>query len=412
MKQLATILLAIICQGAFAQLVQNPNIDLYIKQTLPQYQQAAGKTQAETMRLLGLRDENYVGGIYVDMDSANFIYDDNDGMQFLDLLNPSYSECYIVQFDGFIWVPYAHLENTFDDSDRRTSLEILYWDGAVYEPGARYTYSYDEDWHVVEILNEFATAGVYDNSTKTIYTYTLAGILDYYTTEVWTGADWETSTRSVYTYNPEGLVSILLQQDYIGGVFEDDYRIVYLYDGEDMITTSTVQQSDGIGGFDDYSRNIFTYDGSHFLIVNTLQYYDGVVWEDYSKTENDNNAEGLPDVYVISYWDGTIWEPDLRVTNTYETYDNTGIVDQIQDDIITLSPNPALNEITINFPTIRAKHVTIQIFDNEGRLISTEKASNLYYHSLDLTSLHLTPGIYHIELISDDLRYTKSFEKF
>ena len=83
MKQLATILLAIICQGAFAQLVQNPNIDLYIKQTLPQYQQAAGKTQAETMRLLGLRDENYVGGIYVDMDSANFIYDDNDGMHHL-----------------------------------------------------------------------------------------------------------------------------------------------------------------------------------------------------------------------------------------------------------------------------------------------------------------------------------------
>ena len=94
-------------------------------------------------------------------------------------------------------------------------------------------------------------------------------------------------------------MSILLQQDYIGGVFEDDYRIVYLYDGEDMITTSTVQQSDGIGGFDDYSRNIFTYDGSHFLIVNTLQYYDGVVWEDYSKTENDNNAEGLPDVMLF-----------------------------------------------------------------------------------------------------------------
>ena len=37
MKQITTILLAIICQGVFAQLAQNPKIDLYIKQTPVSY---------------------------------------------------------------------------------------------------------------------------------------------------------------------------------------------------------------------------------------------------------------------------------------------------------------------------------------------------------------------------------------
>lgn len=411
MKQIPTILMAIICQGVFAQIAQNPKIDAYIKLTLPQYQQSFGKIQAEDMRLVGYSEEVNNAGVYQYLDSAQFFYDDNDGMQILDLMNPNFSECFIVHYDDFNWEPYAHMINLTDVNDRRTSLEIFYWDGTVYISSSRYFYTYDDNWNVIEVVNEYLVAGVYENGTRTTYTYTLDGVLDYYVNEGWTGTDWEAYERFVYTYNPNGFVSTLLEQDYDGGVYVDDYRYVYVYDEDNKLTTSNVQQSDGLGGFEEDARYIYTYDASDFLTVSTLQFYDGIIWEDYLKTEHDNNDEGLADVSVNYYWDGTIWEPELRVTNTYESYDNTGVINMIHDDIITLSPNPAEDKITIYFPGIRGKQITIQIFNNEGRLIATEQASNIYYHTFHLASLNLTPGIYHIELLNGDLRYTKSFEK-
>jgi len=412
MKKLFTTALVFCSVCAFAQQSRLSALDTYLTTSSPEFKYSPyAKMQSTEYRLMGLREQDYDGAEYIDFDSANFVYDEGYGMPGLDLLSPKYTDCFIVQYDGFIWIPYANLHNTFDGDHVRQNMVISFWDGATFIADQRYTFTYDDDGNVTEQLIEYFIGGVYENIQRNIYTYTLDGKLDYYTIQNWDGvSDWDDYGRYVYTYDGEGRTSIMLYQLYIGGVWEDEGRSVYLYNAEDKVTSDTYQLADGVGGFEDYSRTIFEYDGSNFLTVSTLQYFELGVWDNYSKTESENNAEGLPDISYTSYWDGTVWEPSLKVNNTYEEYDFTSVQDNELSDAIILYPNPADEQIKLQFPV--AGDYDITIIDMNGHLISSEQVINTDNHIINLEPLNLPQGIYHVKMKSGEHGALKSFEKF
>ncbi len=410
MKQLSTLLIFFICYAGYGQQTNVSLLDTYIKQSSPEtYFTPAAKVAATTLRLVGLREQVYDAGVYLDLDSASFDFDPGYGMQLLDLLSPYYTECAIVQWDGFIWIPYALLVNTHDGDHLRTSMEISFWDGAVYVPAQRYSYTYDENDRVVELLIEYYILGVYENYQRNIYTYTLAGKLDYYITESWTGADWENFYRFVYTYNAEELTSNILIQNYIGGSWEDDSRNVYLYDLDNHLTSDTYQNADGVGGFEDVYRYIYAYDGSGFLITQTYQSFTGV-WENYSKNDYDNNGEGLPDIQYSSTWDGVVWIPTLRVYNWYEEYESTAINNIAYSDELNIFPNPASGEITVEFTGHLTNQSMITITDLHGKIVQTDQMPGAQ-SSVHMSTENLPVGFYHISISDGNDRYVSGFVK-
>ena len=108
----------------------------------------------------------------------------------------------------------------------------------------------------------------------------------------------------------------------------------------------------------------------------------------YSPTPGEQNSS----VYAPSNECGTSDEEDIY-------YDE-------EDNSVTIYPNPVKNDVTIIVK--EARNMDVNVYDNMGRLV-TKGAINDATITMNLASLQT--GIYHLEIITDGLTYSRTILK-
>ncbi len=83
-----------------------------------------------------------------------------------------------------------------------------------------------------------------------------------------------------------------------------------------------------------------------------------------------------------------------------DTTTSTNISNNINKDIVSIFPNPANDILNISIPLSDDKHFDFKIYNNLGRLVSTNSIQNTVNFTYDVSNL--TEGIYYIQLTSDN----------
>ena len=80
--------------------------------------------------------------------------------------------------------------------------------------------------------------------------------------------------------------------------------------------------------------------------------------------------------------------------NIVEDCGGVGIDDVAEGNIISVYPNPTKDFVVIENVECNAEHMTINVYDAQGRLILSETKPNATSYSLNTTSLKT--GVYYI----------------
>ena len=121
-------------------------------------------------------------------------------------------------------------------------------------------------------------------------------------------------------------------------------------------------------------------------------------------TENVFEATKYPGaIYAASYGKGLF----MNMDNLVEGLPEVGLTDvkqQAGQTSIRLYPNPAANRTTLNYTLSSSSRVTLNIFDMNGRLISTmdkgNQSAGSYAQIIDLNSL--SKGVYMIQILTSN----------
>ena len=73
---------------------------------------------------------------------------------------------------------------------------------------------------------------------------------------------------------------------------------------------------------------------------------------------------------------------------------------------VTLYPNPAVSSVTIDMSNVNAEILRFDIYDITGSIINTYRADSVK-QSLDISTLN--SGMYYLNIVMDDISYSKRF---
>lgn len=206
------------------------------------------------------------------------------------------------------------------------------------------------------------------------------------------------------------------------------------YDQEEWLIVSSTDHGGigtGHGGNSDQERAIWWFMSAPFL-------YNKEIFSDdpgsYQMTSNPVNTTLLRQVPVLTDVAVTIidhlipemdgdevksrWNLDGQSWLTPEYYDSTKYYNQKGGLVIStpelnpntksisIYPNPADNEITVEIPALHNKTLTYEIHDISGRKIKVGNITSNYANTLDISEL--TPGYYIITVTGTELKPSKS----
>lgn len=234
------------------------------------------------------------------------------------------------------------------------------------------------------------------------------------------------------------------QTTYLGGVKGYDVFLSKI-SGEGKIVWSTYYGGNeddfawgmAIGHDQDISITGYTYSNNGIAIAGAYQSVNAGMGDAYiAKFRPDGNLD------MGSYYGGTNMDLGYAVTvnNPGEVYiagvssSKTGIANPVTNSdtlwgssdcflakfgnqpsgikppilnitSISISPNPVLRDVTVEYNLVEANQVKMEIFDLEGKFCGTLAEDNLQmagFHSISihLDSYHLKPGIYYLNIIA------------
>ena len=123
---------------------------------------------------------------------------------------------------------------------------------------------------------------------------------------------------------------------------------------------------------------------------------------------------------IVSIQNGNVMINDAMVTMADVTTDN-GVVHVIDAVLlpgfvstfdpavfanVTLSPNPAVNMITLDMKDVEADVTRLELFDAQGRRLNTYQSTGARQ---DINISDLQSGLYFLNIVMDDMSYSKKF---
>lgn len=124
-------------------------------------------------------------------------------------------------------------------------------------------------------------------------------------------------------------------------------------------------------------------------------------------------SEHIPGIftYEISYLLNYTTTPVLTITNPagdFAVYRDANLTaTSFSSEKFSISPNPATDQIRIDFGNKNTNKATVEIYDNCGKRIRSEKLSD--QNSINIQEL--AKGIYFVKLKNDDALSTQKFVK-
>ena len=304
-------------------------------------------------------------------------------------------------------------ENAGYDAAKNMVRDTVKFADSLVLPNMLYLNNFNAANKIVSSFSFMNNSGAVDSAFKQYFVYdasnkiTKDSIYEYY------GGTWHVVSRTFYTYDVSNNLTLI---DQYANVSDSTFtlplikRLQYAntYDASNrLITVKTSFYDDSL--FRAFVKDTFEYTGASTFHTSWRQHqYDAINlrWEPMSRMTKQLNANGLPDTINIEGYNriASIWTPaamwicrydtaknpiklfdfeynftafpatpDFSTYYFYESYENEVNHTAIQPinltvDAITLYPNPAKSDVTIQGLSTQQKTIKISIADMQGRL--------------------------------------------
>jgi hypothetical protein len=304
-------------------------------------------------------------------------------------------------------------ENAGYDASRNMIRDTAKFADSLVLPNMLYWNNFNASNKIVSSFSFMNNGGAIDSAFKQYFVYdasnklTKDSMFEYYR-----GA-WHVVSRTFYTYDASNNLTVI---DQFANVSDTTFllplikRLQYdnTYDASNrLITVKTSFYDDSL--FRPFVKDTFEYTGASAFHTSWRQHqFDAINlrWEPMSRMTKQLNANGLPDTMYVegfnriaSVWTpGAMWicrydtaknpiklldfqynfvsfpaTPDFSTYYFYESYENEVINTSVHafdhnENLITLFPNPASTNISIEGLATQQKTVKVSIADMQGRL--------------------------------------------
>ncbi len=290
---------------------------------------AFGKFQSETVY-------GYSGGMFVTQTKKDRTYVNNQTLI-------ATEEKYI--WGNNNWNKLERLSYTYVQNEVGSIIRLLPDANANWAPADKYIYNYNfTPFYLTEYI-----AQVYDTLTLS----------------------WINDGRVVYTWNADTLLDKTQDEDFVNNAWLATKRAQYIYDANKNKIEYFTEVNNG--GWNKDLRSVYTYgnnvlsaeeryqgSGNAWQLIKKLSYlYDGNQNMTYEKDENFDGVNFLPLSQAFYYYGAY----PVQVSQNNTTFEN-----------LTLYPNPASDEISIQLSVANPTQIQVNLIDLFGRtrLIRTE----------------------------------------
>ncbi len=343
------------------------------------------------------------------------------------------SKIYIERDSMGQWVNQDRSIYTYDDQHQVLNELQQQWDGTEWKNNTQTVYSYDGNLDQISITYQNWNDPVWSNSFQLLFTYDGHHNILTRISQVWLGTDWSNGTRQVNTYDAGDHITLRLYQNW-NVVWSDVARSIYKYDVNQDLDTLIYQRWMFNDWNDDY-RNLYDFDAHHNRVYILEQLAVGInVWVDqdryrYMFDQYDHITHLVYDSYLNNIWTNVYQyniindDDQNRATEVFQTWENdwvnadstqyyytgiTAVHELWEQELITITPNPANDFIFVQYP--QPVNGTVAIYSVQGTRLLQFKTRNENAFRINVASL--LPGIYFVALQVGNHIQTRTFEKF
>lgn len=251
------------------------------------------------------------------------------------------------------------------------------WTGSAWDISYRTLYDYT-DGNLTEILEQDWNGSEWVNLGRQLQTYDGSNRLSTMQFQMWSGTDWTVSSRLVYSYDGSGVITQVLNQSWQSNAWVDTQRYIPTYSGTRL--ESNLTQNWTGSAWVDAARVSYTYNGADQVTVTLSETWSGSAWVGTSRTTNTYVDGNLTET-VSETWDGSQWNNTNRRVRTYNGQDqeltSTGYVWatgawSLQDsDTSTYTAGRLSESVHVVYSFFNSVTRTQYNYDGAGNLIET-----------------------------------------
>jgi hypothetical protein len=336
-------------------------------------------------------------------------------------------------------------ENAGYDASKNMIRDTAKFADSLVLPNMLYWNNFNASNKIVSSFSFMNNGGVIDSAFKQFFVYDASNKLTKDSMYEYHGGAWHVVSRTFYTYDASNNLTVI---DQFANVSDTTFmlplvkRLQYAnsYDASNrLINVMTSFNDDSL--FRPFVKDTFEYTGASTFHTSWRQHqYDAINlrWEPMSRMTKQLNVNGLPDtIYVegfnriASLWTpGAMWicrydtaknpiklldfeynfvsfpaRPNFSTYYFYESYENevnhTAIRPIVQaENSITLFPNPATTNISIEGLATQQKTVKVSIADMQGRLYRQQDIV-VNGNTATFSMADFMPGTYTIVLVDN-----------
>ncbi|MBL7766763.1 MAG: T9SS type A sorting domain-containing protein [Chitinophagaceae bacterium] len=285
-----------------------------------------------------------------------------------------------------------------------SSQERFTWDNnnAVWKKYERIFMSYNQDSVSIRTRMLPDTGGVWVNKTREMFNYgTSPFLLNEYVTQVWDSisAQWENDQHILYSYTGSNKVDVMIYETF-NGAWNPTERSKHIYNASDSLIEFYDELNNG--GWQNHTRSTYTYTGPN--VTEELQYLgSGSNWNLDQRLNWSFDANGNNTYRLIEDYNGSAYAPLRRDFYYYNTY-TVGLQETLLNlSALQLYPNPANQQVYVNFVTEEAMPVSIRVIDMSGktRVLIQDFSSAGISNQVSIPCERLNAGIYLLQITND-----------
>lgn len=314
---------------------------------------------------------------------------------------------YTQKLDSIVTDDYFTMVFDYDHHYRRTSTKTYYYGMLMLTQ----LYFYDNANHLL-----YTTINYPYSTDKIEYSYNAQGLVAEEIQYEESGDSWYPETKVTYEYNSNGKLVLAIEQDYQNNTWMNDNKSEYTYAGGKLTQVITnawnatesiwwphIKEEynyDGSGNCTsliEYSRfstgdwindnkYVYEYDGHHNCIKETDYYYrtmegwtlDEIIEFTYDLSVPSNTIAFYEEIFansviafnnkLVSVVESSYDDDELEGTLTSTLYYSFGVqVSEIQNSMMTLSPNPASERLSVQVENLKQ----VEFFSMDGKHVAT-----------------------------------------
>jgi hypothetical protein len=322
----------------------------------------------------------------------------------------------------------SKIDHTFDNNGSLLVELIQDWQYTKWVNSTRYTHTYDSNAYMLSEILEVWQSNAWINLVRHSFTYDSNGNKLTEIGETWKNKAWCNSYRATNKYDKNGNI-ITTTGEY--WQVDDWYKSsidTFFYNSSSQLIKTITRTWYNTKWNNDYQNN-FTYDSYGNMLICLGETWKDSIWvnayrETYSYDNNGNSLTGIVESWLNSNWNKYQGNLNLYYVNgevayffnglyryeaQFRSYTNSIDKISIDNDLISVYPNPSNDKITIQITQVKPHpDYNLTIYNIQGKAILQHSIRN---NNTEINISTLPRGVYVMYFTNQGSSILKKFIK-